>query len=130
MGACAKLAPRYCGPFEVLDRVGPVAYRLALPPTVKAHNVFHVSLLKKYVHDSNHIIDWSVIQVELEGEFLPEPQCILDRKETPLRNRTIAQVKVQWKHFGPDEATWEMEDAMRQAYPILFTSVHVIHVSS
>jgi hypothetical protein len=84
MGACAKLAPRYCGPFEVLDRVGPVAYRLALPPTVKAHNVFHVSLLKKYVHDSNHIIDWSVIQVEPEGEFLPEPQCILDRKETPL----------------------------------------------
>jgi hypothetical protein len=57
MGACAKLAPRYCGPFEVIDRVGHVAYRLALPPTVKAHNVFHVSLFKKYVHDSNHIID-------------------------------------------------------------------------
>jgi hypothetical protein len=129
MGACAKLAPQYCGPFEVLDRVGPVAYRLALPPIVKAHNVFHVSLLKKYVHDANHIIDWSVIQVEPEREFLPEPQCILDRKETPLRNKTIAQVKVQWKHFGPDEATWKMEDAMREAYPILFTSVHAIHVS-
>jgi hypothetical protein len=70
-----------------------------------------------------------VIQVEPEGEFLPKPQCILDRKETPLRNITIAQVKVQWKHFGPDEATWEMEDAMRQAYLILFISVHAIHVS-
>jgi hypothetical protein len=57
MGACAKLAPQYCGPFEVLDRVGPIAFRLALPSTVKAHNVFHVSLLKKYVHDYNHVID-------------------------------------------------------------------------
>jgi hypothetical protein len=113
MGVSSKLAPQYCGPFEVLERVGLVAYRLALPPTVKAHNVFHVSLLKKYVHDSNHIIDWSVIQVEPKGEFLPEPQCILDTKETSFGNRTIAQVKVQWKHFGPYEATWEMEDAMR-----------------
>jgi hypothetical protein len=113
MGSCAKLAPRYCGPFEIFDRVGPIAYRLSLPPTMKAHNVFHVSLLKKYVHDSNHIIDWSMIQVEPEGEFLPEPQCIIDRKETPLKNRTIAQVEVEWRHFGPDEATWEMEDAMK-----------------
>jgi hypothetical protein len=64
MGACAKLAPRYCGTFEILYRVEPVAYRLALPPTMKAYNVFHVLLLKKYVHDSNHIIDLSVIQVE------------------------------------------------------------------
>jgi hypothetical protein len=69
-----------------------------------------------------------VIQVEPEGEFLLEPQCILDRKETPLRNRTIAQVKVQWKHFGPDEATREMEDSMKHAYPILFTSVHTCHI--
>jgi hypothetical protein len=100
MGACTKLAPRYYGPFEVLDRVGPVTYRLSLPPTVKAHNVFHVSLLKKYVHDANHINDWSMIQVEPEGEFLPKPQCILDRKETSLRNRTISQVKVEWKHLA------------------------------
>jgi hypothetical protein len=77
IGACCKMVPRYCGPFEILDRAGPVAYMLALPTTVKAHNVFHVSLLKKYVHDSNHINDWSVIQVELEGEFFIEPQSII-----------------------------------------------------
>jgi hypothetical protein len=124
MGACVKLEPRYCGPFEVLYRVGPVTYRLVLPPTVKAHNVFHVSLLNKYVYDSNHIIVWPVIQVESEGEFLPETQCILDKKKTLLGNRTIAQVKVQWKHFGPNEAMWEMEDAMRQAYPFLFIYVY------
>jgi hypothetical protein len=68
-----------------------------------------------------------VIQVEPKGEFLLEAQCILDRKETSLENRTIAQVKVQWKHFGPDEAMWEMEDVMRQAYPILFAPVHTCH---
>jgi hypothetical protein len=128
MGACAKLEPQYFGPFEILDKVGPVAYILELPPTVKAHNVFHVSLLKKYVHDSNHIIDWYMIHVELEGELFLETQCIIDRKEIPLRNKTIAQVKVQWKHFGIDEATWELEDAMKHAYPFLFTSPHTNHI--
>jgi hypothetical protein len=108
MGDSTKMAPQYRGPFEFLDRMRPVADWLALPPTMKEHNVFHVSLLKKYVHDSNHIIDWSMIQVEPKGEFLPEPQCIIDMNETPLKNITIAQFKVQWKHFAPNEATWEM----------------------
>jgi hypothetical protein len=66
--------------------------------------------------------------MEPEGEFLPKPQCIIDRKETPLRNKNITQVKVQWKHFGPDEATWEMEDAMIQTYPFLFTFMHTENI--
>ena len=66
--SCAKLAPKYCVPFEVLNRVALVAYKIALLANNKAHDVFHVSSLKKYVYHSNHEIDWDVIQRELEGE--------------------------------------------------------------
>ena len=85
LGSCAKLSPRYCGSLEVLERIGSVAYRLALPASTRAHNVFHVSLLKKYIHDPNHAINWGVIYVELKGEFQIEPMHILDRKVTMLR---------------------------------------------
>ena len=88
LGICAKLSPRYCVSFEVLERIGPVSYRLAFPTSTRAHNVFHVSLLKKYVHDPNHVINWDVIQVEPKGEFQIEPNRILNRKVTEPRNRT------------------------------------------
>ena len=120
LGICAKLSLRYCGPFEVLERIGPTTYRLALLASTRAHNVFHVSLLKKYVHDPNHVINWDVIQVEPEGEFQIEPMHILDRKVTILWNRAIGQVNVQWEHYRPEEAMWELEDAMRLAHPFLF----------
>ena len=89
MGSCGKLAPRYCGPFEILARVGPVAYQLALLPNFIIHNVFHISILKKYVHDATHFIDRNVIQVEPEGDLQVEPKCILDRREIFLWNGTI-----------------------------------------
>jgi hypothetical protein len=69
MGACEKIGPHYFGSFEVLERVGSMAYKLSLPPMVKEHNLFHVSLLKKCIHDYNHIIDWTMIQVDPEGEL-------------------------------------------------------------
>ena len=61
LGNCSKLAARYCGSFEILERIGTVAYMIAFPASISVHNVFHVSLLKKYIHDDNHVIDWNVI---------------------------------------------------------------------
>jgi hypothetical protein len=68
LGSCPKLAVRYCGSFEVLEKIGLVASMLALPVSMGIHNVFHVSLLEKYVYDPNHMIDWTVIQLEHEGD--------------------------------------------------------------
>ena len=81
MESCAKLAPKYCGPFEILARVELLAYQLAFPPNLRIHNVFHIFILKKYVHDTTHVIDWNVIQVELEGYFQVEPNCILEKRK-------------------------------------------------
>ena len=87
-----------------------MAYNMALPTHLRIHNVFHISLLRKYVYEYTHIIDCNVVQVEPESEFHVEPIHILDRKKTTLWNRVIAQVKVKWKHFIPDEATSELDD--------------------
>jgi hypothetical protein len=61
LGSCTKLAAIYCGPFEILDRIGTIAYMLAFLVSMKVHNVFHVSLLNKCVHDPNHVVDWHLI---------------------------------------------------------------------
>jgi hypothetical protein len=61
LGNCSKLAACYCGPLEIPERIGQVAYMISFPASISIHNVFHVSLLKKYIPDANHIIDWNVI---------------------------------------------------------------------
>ena len=81
LGRCENLAPIFCGPFEILAKKGPVAYALALPAHTKFHNVFHTSLLKKYVYDTKHVFDWSLLHVEPKWEFVPEPLHILDNRE-------------------------------------------------
>ena len=68
------------------------------------------------------MINWDVIQVEPKGEFQIEPMHILDRKITMLQNQAIGHVKVQWEHYGLEEATWELEDAMRLEHPFFFNS--------
>jgi hypothetical protein len=76
LGNCSKLEARYCGSFELLKRIGPIAYMFSLLVSMCLHNVFNVSLLKKYVPDVNHAIDWNVIQVEQEGNFQVHMVCL------------------------------------------------------
>ena len=80
LGRCGKLAPRFCGTFEILAKKGPMAYELALPAHIRVHNVFDASLLKKYVYDTKHVIDWSLLQWNPRGN-LPLILCIYWTRE-------------------------------------------------
>ena len=120
-GKQGKLLPRYIRPFEVLERVGIVAYRLVLPPSLSGvHEVFHVSMLRKYTPDPTHVVDWVEIIVDIDGTFEEGLVCILDSRDQILQRKTVRLVKVLWQHRGADEATWERKDMMRATYPFLF----------
>ena len=80
-GKRGKLLPRFVGPFEILERVGIVAYWLALLPNMSGvHEVFHVSMLRKYTPDLAHVVDWGQIEVDTDGTFEEGPVCIFDSR--------------------------------------------------
>ena len=117
-GKRGKLSPRFIGPFEMLERVGAVAYRLALLPNMSGvHEVFHVSMLRRYTLDPAHVVDWGDIEVDTDGTFEEGPVCILDSRDQVLRHKTVRLVRVLWRHRGVEESTWEREDTMRATYP-------------
>ncbi|KAA0036866.1 ty3-gypsy retrotransposon protein [Cucumis melo var. makuwa] len=116
-----KLSPRFVGPFEILERVGPVAYRLALPPSLSTvHDVFHVSMLRKYVPDPSHVVDYEPLEIDENLSYTEQPVEVLAREVKTLRNKEIPLVKVLWRNHRVEEATWEREDDMRSRYPDLF----------
>nr|XP_027062812.1 uncharacterized protein LOC113689206 [Coffea arabica] len=120
-GRGKKLQPRFVGPFSILQRVGKVAYKLELPPNVsRIHDVFHVSMLKKYYPDPTHIVQPEEIEIDEALTYEERPVRVLDRKVKELKNKQIPLVKILWKNHGVEEATWEMEEEMRKKYPGLF----------
>ena len=120
-GKSGKLSPRFIGPFEILERIGTVAYRLALPPSmIGVHEVFHVSMLRKYTPDPAHVVDWGQIEVDTDGTFEEGPVCIVDSRDQVLRRKTVRLLRVLWRHCEVEESTWEHEDTMRATYPFLF----------
>ncbi|XP_073118761.1 uncharacterized protein [Henckelia pumila] len=116
-----KLSPRYIGPFEILDKIGERAYRLALPPNLEGvHDVFHVSMLRKYISNPSHVIRHEPVHWTLDLSYEEVPIQILDTQVRKLRNKKIKMVKVLWRNQLVEEATWETEQDMRSRYPELF----------
>ncbi|XP_050935666.1 uncharacterized protein LOC127144147 [Cucumis melo] len=116
-----KLSPRFVGRFEILVQIGPVAYRLALPPAFPViHDVFHVSMLRKYVADPTHVVDFEPLQINENLSYDKQSVEILAREVKMLRNRGITLVKVVWQNHRARKATWEREADMRAQYPELF----------
>ena len=117
-GIHGKLAPRYVGPYQVLEQCGPVAYRLQLPDILSVvHDVFHVSQLKKclWVHDKAMEIEGLPLLPDLT--YVEHPVKILDEKERVTRNSMVKFYKVQWQNHTKDEATWEQESYILKLYP-------------
>ncbi|KAA3470519.1 DNA/RNA polymerases superfamily protein [Gossypium australe] len=119
-----KLSPRFIGPYEITERGCPVEYRLLLPPELaKIHNVFHVSMLRRYRSDPFHVIPSFEIKIQSDMTYEEEPIRILARKVKELRNKRISLVKVLWHRHRIEEATWEPEESMRLQYPNLFNGL-------
>ncbi|XP_027150278.1 uncharacterized protein LOC113750511 [Coffea eugenioides] len=124
-----KLQPRYIGPFSILQRIGKVAYRLELPGSLsRIHDVFHVSLLKKYHPDPTHVLSPEDIELDESLTYKERPIRVLDWKVKDLRNKQIPLVKVLWRHHEVEEVTWELEKDMREKYLELFANKALIMV--
>ena len=113
-GNKGKLSPRFIGQYGVIENMGPVTYRLALPPKLeKIHNVFHVSMLRRYRLDLSYVVSSETIELRPDLTYEEEPVDILTREMKELRNKRIPLVKVLWRNHKTKEATWESEEAMR-----------------
>ena len=115
-GAKGKLAPRFIGPFQVFERISSMAYRLDLPDQLKGvHNVFHVSMLRKFFRDEEQdlVVDFRGLHIEDDATVDFPPVKIVDVQEKGTRRNRIRMVKVQWSD-NPKDVTWELEDVMQK----------------
>ncbi|GJZ54481.1 putative reverse transcriptase domain-containing protein [Tanacetum coccineum] len=120
-GKKGKLAPRYVGPFEIVECVGPVAYRLRLPQELSCiHDTFHVSNLKKCLAESDVQVPLEEIEIDENLRFIKDPIEIVERDMKKLKRRRIPLVKVCWNSRQGAEYTWEREDQFKTKYPHLF----------
>ena len=120
-GKTRKLSPRFIGPFEITQKVGRLAYRIALPPyLVGMHDVFHVSMVRKYIANPNVIVEYEPLEIQEGLTYVEEPVKIVDKKDQVLCTKMIPIVKVLWRNHAVEEASWEAEHDMWNHYPHFF----------
>ncbi|GJY13250.1 putative reverse transcriptase domain-containing protein [Tanacetum coccineum] len=118
------LNPRYNGPFKILERIGPVAYKLELLKELSSiHNTFLVSNLKKCLSDESLIFPMKELQLDDKLNFVEEPVQIMDREIKQLKRSRIPIVKVRWNYKRGPKFTWEREDKIHAKYPHLFSII-------
>ncbi|GJU33540.1 putative reverse transcriptase domain-containing protein [Tanacetum coccineum] len=123
-GKKRKLAPRFVTPFEIIEKVGLVAYRLDLPEELDGvHDTFHVSNLKKCLAGPTLQVPLDEIQVDAKLNFVEEPVEILEREFKKLNRSKIAINKVRWNSKRGPKFMWEREDQMKLKYPHMFSDV-------
>jgi hypothetical protein len=117
-GIKGKLAPRYIGPYPILDKYGPTSYQVELPAKLSGvHNVFNVSQLKRCLKPPTDVVMEDTIPLEPDLTYKAYPIKILDQQERVTRNKTTWFYKIQWNDHSEDEATWECEEFLRSNYP-------------
>ena len=117
LGKFTKLSARYCGPYVITKRINEQAYKLLLSSHIKVHNVFHVSLLKKYVPDNRYILGDEQPLVSKDGTLDINPESILQTRECILCNKTQREYLIKWTGYPEEDASWEREDLLTNTYP-------------
>jgi hypothetical protein len=117
-----KLFPRFYGPFQVIKKIGLVAYKLNLPVDVKIHPVFHVSCLKKKL--GSHVSPLSVLPpMDANGELMFEPKAVLNHRMCKVANRVVTEVLMHWRGMTKEDSTWELLYDLQWDYPHLVGKV-------